>query len=468
MFPRHDVNPSTGNPDGTPGYVTTVCESDTGTITGKPTIRQIDISPEYRMRIGLDSTLFQDQFTSASNSISSKVWNQSLLTQTIVAANGFATLNNGGNTANGTYAILQTWRNFNYLTSFPLYGHVIASVNNGDATNKVAELGFGYVTAANAALDGCFFRWAADGKMYAVVNFNGTETTHLIGADNGKGQAASDSAVHYYIIEVFQNLATFWSDQVILATIPLPAGQAFLMRGFALPMVSRVYNTGVASAACKLNVAMVGVTLGDNGQGGRNWSHQCAGMGLNAAITQPGTAAGMNASIVNSTIPTAGAGSNTAALVTGLGGYFQLNAPAGAATDYIVTAFQNPQGSATLDGKILYITRCHISCINYGAVVATTPTTLQWQLAWGSTAVSLATADSVSAKGYVRRAIGSMYAPVGAVVGAPYSQELDMLFETPLVIYDGEWIASAVRVPVGTATASQTILGSVDFEGYFE
>jgi len=464
----HSINPNTGNPDGTPAFVNLTCESDAGVVMNKPTIRQIDVTPEYRMRVGIDSVLFQDQFTSSSNTISTKLWRQDTSTMTITASAGFVTLNGGGSVLSGAYANLQTWRPFSYYTSFPLYGHFIAKTVNGDATNMVAELGYGYVPAANtAALDGCFFRWTG-GKLYAVVNFNGSESTAVCGGPNGKGQPANDANVHYYIVEVFQNIATFWIDQVIQATILLPAGQAFMTRGFTLPLVQRVYNTGTASAACALSVAMVASSLGDNGQGGRPWAHAMSGAGLNAAITPPGVAAGFTAGIVNSTIPTAGSGSNTAALVTGLGGYFQLNAPVGAATDFIVTAYQNPQGSATVDGKILYITRCHISCMNYGAVVTTTPTTLQWQAAWGSTAVSLATTDTANTKAYVRRVIGSMYAPIGAVIGACYSNELDMIFETPLAVNDGEWISSVVKIPVGTATASQTILGSVDFEGYFE
>ena len=468
MFPRHDVN-SAGDPAGTPGYVCLTSESDAGMVTTQATNRQIDSSPDYRLRVAVDSVIFQDQFTASSNTVNSKWWKRDTTGMAPTFSNGFAIMNNPNSTTANDYCYIKSYRTFGYYSSFPLYCHFHAKTVNGNATNKVMELGLGYSPdAAGAVTDGVFFRWAADGKLYGVVNFNGSETTVQCGALNGKGLSPTDTNIHYFIVEIYQNQAWFWVDQVIQCTIPLPAAQAFIARGLSGQLTARMYNSGTASAAAQLQVAMMGVTLGDSGQGGKKWSHTMAGMGRNSACTQNGTAAGMTAAISNSTIPTAGSLSNTAALVTGLGGFFQANAPTGAANDYIVTSYQNPAGSATYPGQTLHITGCNIDCINYGAAVATTPTTLMWMIGWDGTAVTMATTDSSTTRAYLRKAIGNMYVPVGAAIGVPYTGPIRIQFESSLVIAPGGYINSLVKIPVGTNTASQTILGSVDFDGYWE
>ncbi|NCX32035.1 MAG: hypothetical protein EBX18_05930, partial [Actinobacteria bacterium] len=67
-----------------------------------------------------------------------------------------------------------------------------------------------------------------------------------------------------------------------------------------------------------------------------------------------------------------------------------------AAGDMIFTSFQNPTPTINLTGRNLILTGVRITCINTGAAVATTPTTLIWQLAYGHTAVSMATAETAS------------------------------------------------------------------------
>ncbi len=100
-----------------------------------------------------------------------------------------------------------------------------------------------------------------------------------------------------------------------------------------------------------------------------------------------------------------------------------------------------------------------IDAVNTGAAVATTATTLQFSLAFGHTAVSLATAEAATTKAPRRVALGYMTWPVGAAIGAqPQTGELFIDFgDAPIYVNPGEFVALVGKFLVGTATASQTI-----------
>ena len=104
-----------------------------------------------------------------------------------------------------------------------------------------------------------------------------------------------------------------------------------------------------------------------------------------------------------------------------------------------------------------------------GAAVATTPTTLAWSLAFGHTAVSLATAEAATTKAPRRIALGFQSVAVGAAVGALYTPDsISQWFDSPIYVNPGEFIAVVVKQIVGTATASQSIWYLVTFDAYFE
>jgi hypothetical protein len=109
-----------------------------------------------------------------------------------------------------------------------------------------------------------------------------------------------------------------------------------------------------------------------------------------------------------------------------------------------------------------------IDTASIGAAVATTATTLLWGLAVGATANTLAgTEDLVGIK--VRRMIplGMQSWPIGAAIGS-IAVQVDVNLDTPIVVHGGEYIGFAMKVITGTATASQTLRGSIMVNGYFE
>jgi hypothetical protein len=179
---------------------------------------------------------------------------------------------------------------------------------------------------------------------------------------------------------------------------------------------------------------------------------------------------GSLASYANSTTPSTAAGSNTAANATGLGGQGAITAQVTGTSDNIMVSYQVPAGTVAVQGRRLVVSGVRISCANLGAAVATTPTTIALSLAFGHTAVSMATADTASfatatTKAPRRIALGMMYWPVAAPIGAtPANGDITMRFENPVYVNPGEFIATCMKFITGTATVSQSIYYHVAFD----
>jgi hypothetical protein len=97
--------------------------------------------------------------------------------------------------------------------------------------------------------------------------------------------------------------------------------------------------------------------------------------------------------------------------------------------------------------------------VDLGAAVATTATTIQFSLAFGHTAVSLATAEAATAKAPRRIALGVATWPIGAAIGAqPQGGRISVdLGDAPIFVNPGEFVQLVGKFLAGTATASQVI-----------
>jgi hypothetical protein len=81
--------------------------------------------------------------------------------------------------------------------------------------------------------------------------------------------------------------------------------------------------------------------------------------------------------------------------------------------------------------------------------------------------VSLATADGAATRARSVVPLGVQSLPVGAAVGA-VANRIDVNLDAPLVVESGTYLHIILKMPVGTATGSQIIRGTVAFNGYFE
>jgi hypothetical protein len=213
------------------------------------------------------------------------------------------------------------------------------------------------------------------------------------------------------------------------------------------------------------DVAVISRDLANN----RSWETCRAGMEQSSVNNARGAAAGQTANYANTAAPASATLSNTAAGYATLGGQFQFAAVAGAETDYALFGFQVPLPSAAAAGKNLVIRGVRIEAVNVGAAVGATATVLQWGLGVGSTAVSLATADSATAGTRAPRRItlGMQVLPALGAIGqmaAPVAVGLD----APLYVAAGTFVHVILKMPVGLATASQIIRGTVMINGYWE
>jgi hypothetical protein len=330
------------------------------------------------------------------------------------------------------------------------------------ATNSVFDMGFGVPTSTTLIVpNGCAVR-CVNGLWTAVITYNGLEIaiTNIVGVDGVTQLSTSATNSEYYVIDIIiddDNLVVTIQDtnlgtMVGKCSLPIPLSALKMWGATALPIYTRVYNTGSAPATAP-NVIITELQVLTLDMNNNMDASQIAGnLGLTAG-RNPFTGSQLE-NHTNSTAPVSATLSNTAAGYTTLGGKWQFAAVGGGVTDYILFGFQVPAGSKFLCEGIRIDTR------NTGVAVATTPTTLEWSMGFNSSAVSLATAN------IIRRQLGHQSFAVGAAVES-IATPLDIDFKTPEITESGRFVQVILNLPVGTATASQIIRGTCTVKGRF-
>jgi hypothetical protein len=446
------------------GYSISVGEVDDGQVTGSKLLRPIDVSQDYRLRTGIDKILWQDTFSHAVLNNAKYIGVTS--TMTITLANGFLNLNAGNAVASTNVARVQTFKSFSLFNTYPLYFDIKAKFSNPLQANSVIEFGLGLASGVAAPTDGVFFR-ASGGQLNAVINNNGAEVV----IPNIHVPIAN--IVYHYAITIGQDKCTFWVNDTILTTLPTPVGLGSPCQSNSLPLLLRNYNSGAVSTAVQLNIAQLGISLGDM-DSGKEWSTTMVTNGQSSISTPDGSAAvaagTQTANIVNITGPVSASLSNTTAGYATLGGQFQFAALGGAETDYALFAYLNPAATAAIPGKTLVVTGVKIDTYVAVVPIATTATVLQWTIGVGGTAVTLLTTDSVTAGTRAARRVGlgiqSMV--TGTTVGTVASPSIDAKFTAPLMVEAGTYLHIILKMPISTATATQIIRGLVSINGYWE
>lgn len=434
----------------------------------------IDTSENNYLKTSSETLIFSEQVDGSSVNIAK--WNPfGVSGMTIVQSAGFITLNAGAALTTAAYAILQSVRAIPLFGNLPMTFTFNAKVLNVPEANAIIELGIGSATGTTAPTDGAFFRWTSAGQFYAVMNNGGAETTAgpLTGTfTDNSGDAVvmppATTITHLYQIEVVEDQIIFFVDDIQVAAVQTPAGQAYPMNAGRQQIYSRVYNGGTApSLAPQLAIGQVIVNQEDLNQN-KPWDDVLCSMGqggyqlpMSAASGAASFPFGQTANKNNSASPTSGSLSNTVAAYTTLGGDWQFAAVAGAATDYLLFAFQIPAG---------FQHRCYgvfISSIVTGTAIGVSGTILEWGVAVGSSSPSLATVDGVGTWGPRRVPIGMQSFPALGAIGTMPSN-LSLRLEKPLVTDGGRYFMVWVQIPVGLATGSQVLRGMVTLDHVFE
>jgi hypothetical protein len=385
-------------------------------------------------------------------------WLQANTTQaaTYSASTG-ALLNSGSITTANTYVALISYAAIPKYQKSPIQMRQRARLVKG-GTNGIADWGlFGSQAPGSIALlNGLVFLYGADGTLKPTYYSNSG-----VGAQ-GSDFASSIDPTRFYVWDIVldDDTATFICQDPTLGTIvneqtltiqqgdPRFTVQPYFYVG-ARSYVSTSANSGTATQLYLSDAAALILDTDTN----KPWGHTQTGNGF-GSVVNPTVALTELENYANSTVPTSATLSNTTAGYTTLGGQFQFAAVAGAETDYALFGFQVPTGVKFV------CTGVHIDTFNMGAAVATTPTLLQWFLGIDGTAVTLAANN-------FRKSLGVQNLPVGAAIGAQ-ANTLDSRFSAPFVTQSGRFFHVALKMPVGTATASQIVRGIAQVEGYFE
>lgn len=439
-----EINPAAGT--GSIGRLTKALEAD----------------DDYRLRTGGDTMLFNEPFFGTA--VNTGLWQQNLTTMTVTVGSNALTLNAGSSVAANAVARVNSYEIFPFYDSFETYyAFEFLYPTAGLVPNTTLEMGAFIATGTAAPTDGVFLRYNAAGTAEAVVTFNGAETSVPI-------VIPAVAVRHRVVITLYIDTCEFWIDDVLVAQIDTPSSRGAPVSCGALPLTFRLYNAAIAPvSAAQVQIYNPAVSLGgwQNEMDNATTAALAGGMGIQG---QTGATLGSLPNWANSAAPATAALSNTVAGygVGLLGGQFRFAAPAGAETDYILFAFQVPAAAANAHNKTFVCTGVTIDTFNEVVAVATTGTVLQWGVAVGSTAASLATADAATTKAARRFPIGVQSFAVADPVGKSAATITTGSFpKGGLVANPGEFLGIILKVPVGTATATETFRGLVAIQGYW-
>ena len=446
-------------------------QNDAGVVTGSQYALSPETDDDYRLRVAHEQLMDTETFNYTAQNTGKHLYYTTTMTNAWTS-NGMQ-VNSGAITTINTGTRFSTWAFFPLYGAAHLYAEFEASFNvSAFPTNTTLDfgLGVGATTTPFAPTDGAYFRVLNTG-LFGVINFNGTETTvgPLKASFGGANWAPAIGQKYQFLISVTEREVEFWLDGNLLGDIPVPTTQGQPFASAALPIYVRQAIGGTAASAGML------FTLSDYTvtTGGPNIIEQLGVTGNRAWGSYQGLSGGTMgslASYANSTNPTAAAPSNTALtanLPNGLGGQGNVTAAVAAATDGIWCSYQVPAGTSAVQGKRLKLTGVKIDAVNLGAAVATTATVVQFSLAFGHSAVSLATTETGTSQTKAPRRIGLgfMTWPIAAPIGAgPDKGPITLNLIHPVYVNPGEFIALVGKFVAGTATASQTIQFTLTFD----
>lgn len=451
-------------------------ENDDGSVSWTAYLRSPETSGDYRLRVGIDTLKLSYTFNATAQNTG--MWKHAFTTMTMTQSAGFLNVNAAGtSTVSGNYAYLQTWKYFPVLWTAPLTVEFTAALTSvALQANEVYQFGLGLAAAAADPIDWTWFELTNAG-LYGVIRYNsGVATKQLLTAT-----PRTLGTNNKYVMVIAEREIEFWIDDVFYGEIAIPAGQSQPFLNASLPVFIEKYNNGTvgSSPSSILKVGDVTVTLMDIATN-KIWSHQMAGMGLSGQGQDWGTM-GSNTFFTNSTLPTTALPVNTALtanLPTGIAWWRWLATLWNlAATDMIMTQATNPIGWVNQTPRTLYITWVKISTLVASAAL-TAPAagwhSFIWWIYWGSTAVTLAQAESASfttatTKAFRRKFLWTQTIATGtAVIGTPADKDIVVTFDTPIVVFPWENVWLFCQMHNGAAVATWWLLFTYDFDHYYE
>ena len=472
------------------GFVQLSVEGDAGSILGSRSVLALESSDDYRLRSGLDQTIFNATFEGTV--LQTPIWLQLLSTMTTQVVGGFVSLNAGNSIATSTYAYVRTHRSFPIYGTYPMYVDMWIREGNPDGSNTVSEWGLILTTLGNAGsqqlMDAICFRRSSGGQLTAVIVNNSIDiqeiliNTERVPARNGVGVYDSTQSNHY-LIDITNDVVNFWINDTLVGEIKCPSAQAYFSSATALPVGFRVVNlAAVVGGARVISVGYVNVSMGDQNTN-KPWSHILVGSGQGSYQTQQGSAVGptvlrtaaLSGHPASATVRLANTWTqSTAPGISNLGGLWTSPAMSTLINEaeYPIFSYLNPIGTISLGvttpGKTLYVTGIRI-----GETYATAAAAggggmfLSFIAMPESSGSSMATLDAATTTSGKSIVLGGQGFASGDVAGTMKSG-FDMSFPSPIVIPAGKYLTIVVRL-LGTITSNTLVVtGSIAVNGYHE
>lgn len=454
--------------------------------------RFLRITNEGEARIAHTTRLFDCDFNgAAAGALANNQFNLNATTMTAVLNGGFLRFNNGASAAINVGAAITSWRVFVLRDMMSLKLSGIIRHNNGAVANKRAEFGFGYYdVAANQAAEVnefAGFRWTDTGALLGVLAYStGGTPTEVTTPING-GVPFSDNVSRAYEVVLDEGGVSFWVDGVFAASLAMQPDAAGAFKSATYPVMFRLANLASAPALAPVfDLGSCAVSsIGPSGDEDRNVLQSA--MGRHALRAQAGVqaASGNNNSVPNSgTAPGALVPTNAVSGLVGLGGYGKATLTgivAALHTELIMNSFQNPvvpeAVGANINARPLVITDIMISPLIVSAALTGGGFTAEWFVAFGGTALSLATADAnggaaVGTKGYTKMPLPifdtlAAAAALGTIATRTGEQGLIPL-STPIVLAPGEFICVGIRTLfVAAAVTAGAADYGIGYNGYW-
>jgi hypothetical protein len=444
------------------GAVKIVSENDGGTKTGTPYILSPETDDDYRLRVAMDTQLDDETFNYTAQN-TGKHNNQST-TMTYTYGTGGLLTNGSSITTTTTGLSLSTYAMFPMFSNGSnLYNQSEISFSSQPVANTIVDFGMFLRPTSNpyAPTDGVYFRLNSSG-LFGVINHNGTETTTSLFSFT-----YANNTVYKFLLSISNISVEFWIDDVLYAELPVPVAQAQPFMSVALPFSFRhAIVGGAAGGIFQATLRGYGVSLG-----GINISKSLGEIGNAVFGSYQGLSGGTMGSLstyVNSTNPTAAVPANaslTANLPSGLGGMAFETFTLAVNTDGILMSYQVPAGTVSIPGKRLKVVGVKLSSF-VQTVLAGAPLIRTFALNFGHTVVSIAAAESATAKARRVVLLPELTQAVTAAqaVSTMLSQPLGgvSMFTEPIYVNPGEFISLSVK-HIGTVGTSGTIATSMQY-----
>ena len=446
-------------------------ENDGGILTGVTLLRSPEVDVDYRERASSDLLLDDEVFSYTAQNTGKHTYSNTTMTNVWTA--GQLTTNSSSITTTATGTVFATYAYFPLIGTTTLATDCEVGFSAQPQSNTFIEFGVGIPGAQTVApSDGVFFRLNSAG-LQGIASFNGTETsTGIFPASNGTGTWTYTNAKRYqFICYATPVEAVFWVNDGTgancMGTIPLPAGQSRMCMSAAGQFFFKHRITGgAAGGVIQATIGAYNVRLGGpnmsttvSTQGNRVYgSYQGLSGGTMGSLARIGTITTGNEANVTAAVPT----TTTAALGSGLGGTFWETATLAVNTDGIIMSYQVPAGTVNVPGRRLVLRGIYLSSHVQTAITGG-PYIAEWFLAYGHTAVSLATAEAANTKA-PRRINLPFVQLISATqaVSTLVSQNVSFcdFGDAPVYVNPGEFVQLCTR-HIGTVATAGTVVHRV-------